>query len=124
MGRRYMIEVSIKEMLDSVEALKKIGAATLPARAAFQVARIIRDVDIELKSFQTARDKLVELYGEIGENGEIKIKKNEIETFNKEIQDLLDLKIQLNVAALPIEFFDDIELTPNDVLNLSVFIEE
>jgi len=48
-----MIEISINEMLGSVDALKNVSSKSFPAKVAFQIARINREVKNECELFDS-----------------------------------------------------------------------
>lgn len=119
-----MIELKMIELINGAEALKKINEQILPMRAAFQLARIIREVQKEYDAFDLARKKLFEMYGKVEENGSYKIEKENIEDFNKEINSLLEVNVQLNVEPVMLEDLENVNITPQDILYLEKFIKE
>lgn len=127
-----MIEISVRDLLDSSTTLQEIMQKTLKGRAAFLLARIAREVDKEYTSFNTTRMQLIQKYGEKDDNGNLitddkgnnKIPQSAIEDFNKEVSDLLETKVQLNVNAVPLDDLNDIDFTPQQMLALEKFIEE
>ena len=102
-----MIELKMIELINSMEALREINSQVFPMRAAFQLARISREVQKEYDTFETARKKLLETYG-TKENGNYKISKENVEDFNNEINDLLQIDIQLNIEPVVLEDLEDI----------------
>lgn len=127
-----MIEISVRNLLESATTLQGIMQKTLKGRPAFLLARIAREVDKEYTSFNNTRMQLIQKYGEKDENGNLvadesgnnKIPQSAIEDFNKEVSDLLETKVQLNVNAIPLDDLKDIDFTPQEMLALEVFIEE
>lgn len=119
-----MIELKMIELINSIEALREINSQVLPMRAAFQLARISREVQKEYDTFETARKKLLETYGTKEENGNYKISKENVEDFNNEINDLLQIDIQLNIEPVVLEDLEDINISPQNILYLEKFIKE
>lgn len=128
-----MIEMTIREMISSVSALRNISEKKMSAKTAYQFARIIREVENELKSFQEARNKLIERYGKKDENGKILEDENgnvvifpdKKEKFDEEADDLLKTKIKINCEQVMLEdISNDNNFSPAEIGELFLFIKE
>ena len=127
-----MIELTVKEMIDSIPTLRELSNKQLKSKVAFRVARLLREVQAESETFETARVNLVKLYAAKDENGEIKtdengntyIEQDKIEEFNKELRDLLDNTITINGDKLSLDDLGDETFTPQQMLSFSAFLEE
>ena len=127
-----MITVSVREILNSAEIMQKLSKRQFKGRVAFQIARILRYIDEELKSFNEARSNLIEVYGERDEsdnlvmdkNNNYKIQKDKITELNQEIEELLNTSIQINADAINMKDIENEDFTPADILLLEPFIEE
>ena len=65
--------MKLKNMLDTVGTLRGIAGKELRGRAAYNIAKIMKQVDNEFTLFNEARQKVVDKYGEKDENGNLKI---------------------------------------------------
>lgn len=127
-----MIELTVQEMIDSIPTLRELSNKQLKSKVAFRVARLLREVQAESETFETARVNLVKLYAAKDENGEIKtdengntyIEQDKIEEFNKELRDLLDNTITINGDKLSLDDLGDETFTPQQMLSFSAFLEE
>lgn len=127
-----MITVSVREILNSAEIMQKLSKRQFKGKVAFQIARILRYIDEELKSFNEARSNLIEVYGErdesdnlvMDENNNYKIQKNKITELNQEIEELLNTSIQINADAINMKDIENEDFTPADILLLEPFLEE
>lgn len=127
-----MIELTVQEMLNSFNTLQDLLDKKLPSKTAFTVARIIREIEKESNTFQTARNHLIKLYGEVDKNGNlitdaegnIQVKNEDIPAFNKEITDLLNTTITLNIDKINITDLNNLDFTPRQFLFLHPFIQE
>ena len=127
-----MITVSVREILNSAEIMQKLSKRQFKGRVAFQIARILRYIDEELKSFNEARSNLIEVYGErdesdnlvMDEKNNYKIQKDKITELNQEIEELLNTSIQINADAINMKDIENEDFTPADILLLEPFIEE
>ena len=127
-----MITVSVREILNSAEIMQKLSKRQFKGKVAFQIARILRYIDEELKSFNEARSNLIEIYGErdesdnlvMDEKNNYKIQKDKITELNQEIEELLNTSIQINADAINMKDIENEDFTPADILLLEPFIEE
>lgn len=127
-----MITVSVREILNSAEIMQKLSKRQFKGKVAFQIARILRYIDEELKSFNEARSNLIEVYGErdesdnlvMDEKNNYKIQKDKITELNQEIEELLNTSIQINADAINMKDIENEDFTPADILLLEPFIEE
>ena len=94
-------------------ALRKLVNADLPIKIAFQISSVIDEIDVHLQKFEEFRIDLVQKYGEKTDNG-VEVKEN-IEEFNKEINDLLNAEVTVTVQSIDIDTFLSI-----DSVNISV----
>ena len=127
-----MITVEIREILNSAEIMQRLSKRPFKGKIAFQIARILRYIDEELKSFNETRSKLIKIYGErndageliIDENNNYKIQPDKIAKLNQEIEELLNTSIQINADKINISDIENEDFTPADILLLEPFIEE
>ena len=127
-----MITVSVREILNSAEIMQKLSKRQFKGKVAFQIARILRYIDEELKSFNEARSNLIEIYGErdesdnlvMDEKNNYKIQKDKITELNQEIEELLNTSIQINADAINMKDIENEDFTPADILLLEPFIAE
>lgn len=122
------MNITMKELLNAKPSLEKILNKDLPMKISYKLSKLARKLDTELKFFDESRKKLFKKYSDDQkqENGQVEILDEYKETFEKEINDLLDLEIDLNqIQTVKLEDFpDNLELTPIDLMNLECFIEE
>jgi hypothetical protein len=94
-------------------ALRKLVNAELPIKLAFQISSMVDEIDTHLQKFEEFRVELVKKYGEKTENG-IEVKNN-VDEFNKEINDLMNAEVTVNITPVDMDVFMNI-----DNVNLSV----
>ena len=127
-----MITITLNELLDSVSVFRELSGKTLPIKAAYRIARLLRELDKESATFDESRRKIIDKYAQREENGEMKqneegniiIQQDKIEECNNELVELLNTTIEINAEPLPIDDFGDIEITPAQLVNLNSFIVE
>ena len=127
-----MINITINDMLNSQNVFREIANMPIKMRTSFAIARIIRNLETELETFEKTRQELIQMYGEknddgslkINEDGNIIIASENIEKYNNEIQDLLNEEITIAAEPLRIEDMEYIELTPTQAYMIEKFIKE
>ena len=126
-----MITITLEQLINSTDGLKGLSQKPLKARSAYAVSKILKAADAEMTSFNETRMELIKKYGEKGEDGELKSDENgnvhilpeSLETFNKELQDLLKTEVEISASKIRIEDIDDVEFTAAEMAQLDDFIE-
>ena len=127
-----MIRVSLNNILNSTETFSQIMQQSFKGSIAFKVARLARELNKEMETFNAERQKLLEQYCEKDENGELKVLENgnvqvipeKLQEFNQEFTNLLETDVEINADKLPISCMDEFEVSPQQMLDLEVFFEE
>lgn len=127
---KILIEVKIEDIINSVDPLKEFITFPLKAKVAYQVARLVREIEKEYNLFQERRRETIRKFADKDENGEVKIDDNgqihvakeNVAVFTKEINELLESKIELNIEKVRL---DDLncDVSPQMMINLMPFIE-
>ena len=126
-----MIAVKISDLLNSTETLQKLAKQDFKAKLAWSIARLLKAAEVEIQSFNETRMNLINKYGEKDENGELitdennncKINPDRMSEFNKELNDLLDMLVEINANKINMELLEDIDFTPSDMAVLEPFID-
>ena len=126
-----MIEVQVKDIVNSIDTLREVVQRPLKARTAFNVAKLIRSIDAEYELYNAERDKLIRKYGNKDENGELIVDENgrcrvadeDIPKFNEEIQELLNNEVTINAPKLYISELGEETFTPMQMLSIEKFLE-
>lgn len=126
-----MIKMTLNELMNAAPALKELSEKNFMGATTFKIARLIREVDKEIKTFEEERMKIVNKYGEKDENGElasqedgtVKIIEDKINECNQELVDLLNAEVEINAEKLKEEVFEKIELTPALVIAIEGLVE-
>lgn len=127
-----MIRVDLKTILNASETFNKIMQQSFNGSLAFKIARLARELNKEMETFNTERQKLLNKYCAKDENGELKVNEQGnvtilpeyINVFNEEFTTLLETEVEINADKLPMDRIDDFEITPQQMLDLEIFFEE
>lgn len=127
-----MIEVSLREIVESIPTFQEISQKEINIRTSFKIARIMQALETEYKTFGEMRDAMLQKYGETDEIGQLKvtddgnfsIKQDCIAAFNTDIANLLSTTVQLNVSPISLNELEELTITPSKALSITAFIEE
>lgn len=128
------MELTNERMVNDAGLLGALSHKALPVKVSYAIAKNISKIENELKVYNEERQKLLNKYAEKNEKDEIimnednslKIAKEHIDDWNKDIKELLDIKVEIDIHKFK---FDDLvnsncELTPADLMVLDYMIEE
>lgn len=128
-----MIEITLKDLLDSAEVLRKLSQKQLKGKTAYNVARVLREVESEFNLFNETRQKIVQQYGEKDENGELKINtttneyvfsEENLKTITDEINNILGSTVNLNANKIGLDEIENVDFTPAEMMLIQSYIEE
>lgn len=126
-----MIQIELRTIVDNIEIFNEFSRKNMPAAAAYKAARILGRLTDEFNLYQKSRTALIEKYCDRNEDGTMKtdgdnaiIKPENVAQCEKELQDLMNTKIELNVTPLTLAEVEHLEFTPAQMYMLKDFIEE
>ena len=127
-----MIKVSLNDILNATETFQTIMQQSFKGSLAFKIARLARELNKEMDTFNEQRRKILEKYcvrDEDGnlkqlENGNVQVIPEKIPEFNEEFNSLLATEVEINADKLPMDQIDNFDITPQQMLNIEMFFEE
>lgn len=121
------MKITIKDVFNLVEGLNEINEKELPVSLAFKLQRNSLKISEESKSAQDFENKIVSKYRSgTSEDGQIMIKNKDLESFNKEKEELMAQEVEVDLQQIAISDLDTSELTikPRTLLLLDKIIKE
>ena len=126
-----MIKLSLNDILNSSETFNAIMGQSFKGSLAFKIARLARELDKEMTTFNTERQKILEKYcikdenGQLktNENGTVQVEPDKINEFNEEFTSLLETEVEINAEKLPIDSIDSFDITPQQMLTIEKMFE-
>lgn len=120
------MKLTLKELLQNVESLGKLLNKELPVKTAYRLGKLSKALQSELDQFNLTRNNLIKKYGK-EKDGQYQIDpddKEALEKFNKEIEELLSVEINIDVYdPISVDELGEIKLSAIDMSNLSVFFK-
>ena len=126
-----MVKMTNKEILEKVNVLGEISLRKLPVKVSYGIGKNISKVERELKHYNKERQKLIEEYCLKEDDGTLKITDGNydidperLEYFNKEINELQEIEVEMNIHKFNIELLNGYEMSPGDLMCIDFMIEE
>ena len=98
------LKLSNEKIVNDSNTLSTISQKQLPIKASYAIAKNVSKIEVELKIYNTERQKLIEKYAEKGEdgkvkseNGSIRIQKEHIEDWDKDIKELMAIENEIEI---------------------------
>lgn len=92
--------MKLGKLVQAQEPLAKLIQAKIPAEKAYELMLAIKKADAELKAFEETRTTKIKEYGETDEQGNTKVKDENIELFAKEINELAEKEVDVTFPKL------------------------
>ena len=106
----------------------------LPKKISYAIAKNMSKIESELKIYSSEKQKLIDKYGfkdeygnvKIDEYNNLKIMDEHIKDWNKEINELLDVEVDVDIHKFNIDdlYNSDCDMTPSDFILIDYMIEE
>lgn len=127
-----MINTKLSNIVESADIMRELSNKTLKSRAAFKVARLLRELEKEFTLFNEKRMELIKEYAQKDENGEIKsddkgnvtLDNDRLTEFYQCLEELLNTEVEINADKIDLADLGDTVFTPAQVISLEAFIEE
>ena len=116
--------LKVRQILDAESALQQLaGQAKFPARTAYRIGMLQDDLRQASRHYGEQQRALLEKHGAEPEGDGLRIKEPEqIKAYQKELLDLLEEEIAVNVQPLPLSRLEDKEITHTILASLRPFI--
>lgn len=121
-------------LINSVEALNKLGEVKLPAKISFKLGKFMRDAAKDVEDYYKVRNEKMAIYGtkvmETKEDGtevetdKYNFTKENGEKFIAELQELEDSEVTLAIPEIKLDDISSVEIESRYLLTLDWLIKE
>lgn len=127
-----MINITVSEMINVYNTLNGMMNKNFSGRNAFNVARLMRELNKEMETFDKARMQVVNKYTlrddngnpSMDEQGNVRVIPDKVEECNAEFSTLLNSKLELNAPMLDESVLAEIgDITPAQAMALESIID-
>ena len=127
-----MIKIKLNDVVNATDAFNNIMQQSIKGSSAFKVARLARELDKEMETFNSERQKIIQKYGKKDENGQLILNDNnqvsfdpeDIDTINNELNSLLETELEINADKIPATALEEFKITPKEMIGIEKFFEE
>ena len=116
-----MIATTLGQLVSAEPALAELAKQRLPAKVAYQIARLSRKAGEETKHFHDSRDAAIKELGE-EKDGQVVVKPSNIGAFVLRLNELASIEVELDAQPVAIEALGDISAA--DLLALGPLVAE
>ena len=114
--------MTLRNIVKAAPVLRKLGRCEFSVAQLYRATKLINAVNAELAIYDAGRRELIERHCE--KDGEkMKYKDGTGIAFNRELQELLDVEVELNAKPLVLTERDNIRLTLADMDALDGLVE-
>lgn len=106
--------MTLRNIVKAKPVLQKLTTQELSVVQLYWAAKLVKAVNEELSIYDAGRRELIERHCE-KDGDKLKYKDGTGEAFNRELQELLDVEVELNVKPLVLTERDNIRLTLCDM---------
>lgn len=120
------MKVKIQDIVAAAPTIQKLSGISLPVKVSYNIARNLKKIQRELEPFEKARIELVRKHGNEDEEGKLVVKEENMQEFYKEMTELLEEEIEIDIRSIDIEGLAKIELSPTEMqlIDFMLAIEE
>lgn len=126
------MKLTNKKILNNAMTIANISNKELPVKVSYALAKNIYKLEKELQIYNKEREKLIEKYSVkdednktvIDEHNQIKIQDKYLEKWNKDIEDLQNIEVEIDIHKFKLEELNGYNMTPAELMAIDYMIEE
>lgn len=128
------MKLTNKKILNDIHMLNNLSNLELPVKVSYKIAKNIMNIEKELKVYNTQRQKLIDKYclkdennqNVIDENNNFTIDDKYLDKWNKKINELLDIEVDIEILTFKIDelMYDNYKMTPSQLMLIDYMIED
>lgn len=126
------MKLTNKKILKDAMTIGAISNKELPIKVSYALAKNISKLEKELEIYNKEREKLIEKYSikdknnqtVIDGNNQIQIKDECLEDWNKDIKELQDIEVEIDIHKFKLEELNGYNMTPAELMAIDYMIEE
>ena len=117
--------MKIQDLLEMRPVLQQVLDHKMPAKLAYAIAKNVRQVNSELEDFETTRIKLLKDNWELDPvTQQYTIPPEDQKKWQEMYRELTQAEVELKPFTVKQSMFDNLEITPGEMMALSWMIEE
>ena len=105
------LNLSNERIVNTINVLAELNNAKLPIKLAYAITKNINKINSELKAYNEEKAKLIDKYSEKDEEGKLKadeygnviLKEEHIEDWNRDITELLSIENEIDIHMIQLD---------------------
>lgn len=125
-----MVKLSNRRIVNDLEGLKPLMQKQLPVKVSFTIARNLVKIEEVLKVYNAEKEKIINKFAEKQEDGKVKIENDSfvilpenVEQWNTEYNELLDIENEIETYTFSIDDLKD-DMSTAEIMLIDYMIEE
>ncbi|OSB07978.1 hypothetical protein B2H97_16040 [Paraclostridium bifermentans] len=128
------MKLTNRKIVNDADFLGTLTNKQLPIKVSYAIAKNVSKIEKELEIYSKERQKLVDKYcikdekgnNKIDENNQLKIDDENLDDWNKSINELLDIEIEIDIHKFNINDLlnSNLDITPSELILIDYMIEE
>ena len=125
------MKLTNRKIVNDANLLGNLTHKQLPIKVSYAIAKNISKIEKELEIYNKERQKLIDKYclkdeegNLIDENNQFKIADGNLESWNKDMNELLDIEIDIHKFSKDDLFNSNCNITPAELMLIDYMIEE
>ena len=127
------MKLTNRKIVNDANLLGNLTHKQLPIKVSYAIAKNISKIEKELEIYNKEKRKLIDKYclkdeegNLIDENNQFKIADGNLEAWNKDMNELLDIEIDINIHKFSKDdlFNSNCNITPAELMLIDYMIEE
>lgn len=106
-----ILNLSNERIVNTINVLAELNNAKLPIKLAYAITKNINKINSELKAYNEEKAKLIDKYSEKDEEGKLKadeygnviLKEEHIEDWNRDIKELLSIENEVDIHMIQLD---------------------
>ena len=128
------LTLSNERIVNTIDVLGELNNAKLPVKVAYAITKNINKINSELKAYNKEKVKLIDKYAEkdeegklkVDENGNVPLKEEYIEDYNRDIKELLSIENEIDIHMIKLDDLlnSNYYISPAELPAIDFMIEE
>lgn len=105
------LNLSNERIVNTINVLGELNNAKLPVKVAYAITKNINKINSELKAYNEEKAKLIDKYAEKDKEGKLKtdeygnvpLKEEHIEDYNRDIKELLSIENEIDIHMINLD---------------------
>jgi len=122
--KEIIMKVKLFDVYNSVNVMNKVLDAQLPISVSFQLTKLVKTLNEEVKMIEEERIKLVKKYSETDKDGESTVSEDKKQNFLKDFSELLETEVDLNWTPVSVSKLENLNVSVNELSKIQYIFSE